>query len=273
MNLHGEIGARIFNRIVFNNRVARVLALRNQVDYEDSLYTFLKKVNQTSLKSLENQEYPYEKLVDELEITRDTSRNPLFDVMFVYTDAAPIEIQLSDLQLKEYSIEADTSQMDLILHVNVTKNGIHLSFQYATDLFYESTIEKFIKYFKSIVDQVHSDVSVGDIQILDKNETAQIKEFNRSKISLDQKDTIVELFEKQVFAFPNQKALVYNNSTLTYKELNERSNQLAAYLKDQGIKKGDLVGLLLNRSEDIVIGILGILKSGGRWLFCMHAFG
>lgn len=243
-----------------------VLALRNNIDYDDSLHTFLKRVNQNLMKSLENQDYPYEKLVDDLDITRDTSRNPLFDIMCVYTDVAPIEINFSDLELKEHSIKADTSQMDLILHVNVTENRIHLSFQYATDLFHESTIEKFTNYFKKIIHQVNSDISIGDIKILDKEEIALIKEFNKSEISFEKKENIVELFEKQMLKYSDQDALVYNNSTLSYKELNERSNQLAAYLKDQGVVKGDLVGLILNRSEDIVIGILGILKSGGAYL-------
>ncbi len=243
-----------------------VLALRNHIDQEDSLNTFLKRVNETSIKSLENQDYPYEKLVDDLDVSRDTSRNPLFDVMFVYSDVGLIEAKFSDLELKEYPLKADTSQMDLMLNVNILEEEMHLSFQYATDLFHKSTIEKFVKYFKNIIDQISSDVSISDIKILDNEETAIIKEFNKSKISFEVTNNIVEVFEKQVVDFPNQKALVYDNSVFSYKELNERSNQLAHYLKDQGVVKGDMIGLLLNRSEDIIIGILGILKSGAAYL-------
>jgi amino acid adenylation domain-containing protein len=244
-----------------------ILALRNQVDANDSLHSFLQRVHQTSMKSLENQDYPYEQLVNDLDVARDTSRNPLFDVMFVYTDAEALEMTLEDITIKELPIEGDTSQMDLMLHVNVTENeGINLNFQYATDLFYESTVEKFIKYFKNIVAQIDTNVSVGEIEVLDTNEIAQLKEFNQSKISFEVEENIIELFEKQVQQSPNEKALVYNGTTLTYQELNERSNQLAAYLKAQGVEKGDMVGLIVNRSEDIVIGILGILKSGGAYL-------
>ena len=244
-----------------------ILALRNQVAADDSLHTFLQRVHQTSMKSLENQDYPYEQLVNDLDVTRDTSRNPLFDVMFVYADAAAFELKLADVDIKELPIEGDTAQMDLMLHVNVTENdGINLNFQYATDLFYESTIEKFIKYFKNIVDQVDTDISVGAVEVLDTNEVAQLKEFNKSKISFEVEENSIELFEKQVAQSPNEKALVYKDVTLTYQELNERSNQLAAYLKTQGVEKGDMVGLIVNRSEDIVIGILGILKSGGAYL-------
>ncbi|AXG72409.1 gramicidin S synthase 2 [Kordia sp. SMS9] len=243
-----------------------VLALRNQIDDKDNLHTFLQRIHETSINSLENQEYPYEKLVDDLDITRDTSRNPLFDVMFVYKDATPIAMQAANLELKEYSLKADTSQMDLIFHVDTTENGINLSFQYATDLFQQSTIEKFAKYFKKIISQLRSNVALGDINILDAQETARIKEFSKPEISFEVEDTIITSFERQVQQFPNEKALVYNNASLTYKELNERSNQLAAYLTNQGVAKGDLVGLILNRSEDIVIGILGILKSGGAYL-------
>jgi amino acid adenylation domain-containing protein len=243
-----------------------VLALRNQIEDKDTLHTFLKRIHQTSINSLEHQDYPYEKLVEDLNNTRDTSRNPLFDVMFVYKDAMPITMKLSDLEFKEYALKADTSQMDLIFHVNTTATNIQLSFQYATDLFQQSTIEKFAKYFKKIISQIRSNVSLGDISILDEKEISLIKEFSKSEISIEVKDTIVASFEKQVQHFPDKMALMYNNSSLTYKELNGRSNQLAEYLREQGIAKGDLVGLMLNRSEDIIIGILGILKSGGAYL-------
>lgn len=243
-----------------------VLPLRNHIEHQDSLYTFLKRINQNSIKSLENQDYPYENLVDDLDIMRDTSRNPLFDIMFVYTDAEPLDIEFSDLKLKEYPIKGDTSQMDLILHVNVIKDQINLSFQYATDLFHQSTIKKFTEYFRTIIDQLHSDVSIGNITILSKEDVSQIQEFNTSEISFEVKEDIVEVFEKQALTFSSQNALVYRNSILTYDELNKRGNQLATYLKKQGVVKGDTVGLIVNRSEDIVIGILGILKSGGAYL-------
>lgn len=244
-----------------------ILAFRNQVHDSDSLYSFLKRVHQTSIKSLENQDYPYENLVNDLGIAGDISRNPLFDVMFVYTDTPSIDVKLADLEIKELPIQADTAQMDLMLHVNVTENdGIDLNFQYATDLFYESTIKRFINYFKNILGQVGTDLPISDIEVLDTIEADKIKKFNKSKISFEVKENIVELFEKQVRQSSNQNALVYNNSIISYNELNERSNQLAAYLNEQGVEKGDMVGLIVNRSEDIIIGILGILKSGAAYL-------
>ncbi len=243
-----------------------VLALRSEINDEGGIHEYLKMLNVTSLNSLENQDYPYEELVDDLGITRDTSRNPLFDIMFVYTDMSPVNQIFSDVSIEEYPFEADTSQMDLILHVNAAGNDIHLSFQYRTDLFRESTIEKFINYFTRIVDQIDSNVSIVDVDILDQNEKDQIKEFNSSEISFEVTESIVELFEKQVSQYPDQNALVYDDVIISYKELNDRSNQLAAYLKEQGVTTGDMVGLMVNRSEDIVIGILGILKSGGAYL-------
>lgn len=243
-----------------------VLPLRNYIDHKEKVHTFLERINQTTIKGLENQDYPYEKLVDDLDIMRDTSRNPLFDIMFVYTDLEPIEDEFSGLKMHEYPVKSNTSQMDLILHVNVVPKEICFSFQYATDLFHQSTIEKFIKYFKRIIDQVSSAVYIEDINILDKEEITQIKDFNKSKISFEVKESIIRLFENQALNFPNQNAVVYNNLVLSYDELNRRSNQLAAHLKQQGVMKGDIVGLILNRSEDIVIGILGILKSGAAYL-------
>jgi len=243
-----------------------VLALRNEVEDHGDLYGFLKEIHQSVLQGLEHQDYPYEKLINDLGIARDVNRNPLFDVMFVYRDEEPLNIKLSGLALKTLVLDSDTSQMDLILHVNAIENRINLGFQYAKDLFSQATIENFVKYFKQITDQVILNVPIDHISVLGTEDINQLKKFNNAEISFGIKENIVELFEKQAIMFPDRSAVFYDGLNLSYKELNERSNQLAAYLIGQGVVKGDIVGLLLDRSIDIITGILGILKSGGAYL-------
>lgn len=243
-----------------------VLAIRSHVEDNGNLYDFLKSVNQGVIWGLEHQDYPYEKLVTDLGIARDVNRNPLFDVMFVYREEEPLDFKLGDVAFKTHAIDPDTSQMDLILHVNAIENGMQLSFQYAKDLFHHSTIENFITYFKQITDQVISTTPIDAINILGVEETDLIKRFNNPEIAFEITENIVGMFEKQALAYPDRKAVVYDGLSLSYKELNEYSNQLAAYLIDQGVAKGDIVGLMLNRSADIIVGILGILKSGGAYL-------
>lgn len=243
-----------------------MLALRNEVKDHGNLYDFLKEVHQSVMLGLEHQDYPYEKLINDLGIARDFNRNSLFDVMFVYKDEEPVALKLQDLELKTYTLDSDTSQMDLILHINATENEIQLGFQYAKDLFHRATIENFVKYFKQLTDQVISNSPIADISIMGIEEINQLKRFNTAEISFELKENIVELFDKQVLMFPDRHAVVCNGLNLSYKELNEQSNQLAAYLVDQGVVKGDIIGLLLDRSADIIVGILGILKSGGAYL-------
>ncbi|MET4141219.1 amino acid adenylation domain-containing protein [Pedobacter sp. UYP1] len=243
-----------------------MLALRNDVEDHGNLYDFLKQVHQSVILGLEHQDYPYEKLINDLGIARDFNRNSLFDVMFVYKNEEPLELKLQDLELKTYVLDSNTSQMDLILHVNATENEIQLGFQYATDLFQRSTVENFVKYFKQITDQVILNIPIAAISLLGVDEINQLRRFNTSEISFEIKENIVESFEKQVLMFPDRYAVVYNGLNLSYKELNEQSNKLAAYLVNQGVVKGDIVGLLLDRSSDIIIGILGILKSGAAYL-------
>lgn len=243
-----------------------LLPIRSQIEPHDNAFDFLKKINQNVIQGLENQDYPFEKLVTDLGIIRNVNRNPLYDVMFVYREEEPLNITLQDVTFTTYELDTDTSQMDLILHVNATKNGMRLSFQYATDLFEQASIENFIQYFNRIVDQIILNTPIYKINIIDVVEQELIKKFNNSDSSFEINLNIVEIFEKQANEFPDRKAVVFDGVSLSYKELNERSNQLAASLIDKSINKGDIIGLLLNRNADIIIGILGILKSGGAYL-------
>jgi amino acid adenylation domain-containing protein len=243
-----------------------VLAIRSHIESHDNVFDFLKSLNQNVIQGLEHQDYPSEKLVTDLGIARDVNRNPLYDVMFVYREEEP----LNTTTFKTYELDPDTSQMDLILYVNATENGMQLSFRYSKDLFDQASIENFIQYFNQIVDQVILNTPINKINILSVAEQELITKFNNYSDSFEINANIVEIFEKQAYELPDRKAVVYDDVSLSYKELNECSNQLAAYLIDKGVSKGDIVGLLLNRNIDIIIGILGILKSGGAYLPIDH---
>lgn len=243
------------------------LPLRNTVKKEDSFLDFLSQINTHSLSSFEHQNYPYEELISDLSIARDTGRNPLFDVMFEYANFEQPEMVFSDLELLPYDYDYNISKFDLTLHANETDDGMYMDFQYATDLFNQETIENFVKYFKRIVNQVilNSDIKLNDIQLLSSDEFKTIENFSVSELSFEVSDDIVSLFENRVSEHPSRIAIEFQGSSLSYKELNERSNQVAAYLTAQKIKKGDIVGLVFNRSLDIIISILGVLKSGAAY--------
>jgi amino acid adenylation domain-containing protein len=243
-----------------------MLAIRSDVTPNKPLHDFLKQVNQSVILSLENQDYPYQKVVSDIGITREINRNPLFDVMFVYTDEEPVNFTCKDLMFEAMPIESDTSQVDLVMHVNATRSKMQMNFQYSGDLFKHETIESFVQYFKQVTDQVILNTPIKNINLLTAAESALVKQFNMPAISFDCNTSIIEMFDKQVQAFPDREAVVCNGVRISYKQLNEYSNQVAAYLISKGVGKGDVTALIVSRSVDIIVGILGILKSGAAYL-------
>ncbi len=244
------------------------LPLRNDIRDNDSFNKLLLRINENSLSSFEHQNYPYEELIDDLNIIRDTARNPLFDVMFEYANFEQPEPVFSGLELIPYPYEYNVSKFDLTLHANEKEDHIALDFQYSTDLFDRSTVENFVTYFIRIIDQVTSDedIRIDTIGLMETAELDELKKLNSSELSFEIDQDIVSLFESNVSRNPERTAVVFEGVELSYKELNEQSNQIANYLRQQKIEKGDIVGLILDRSIDMIAGILGVLKSGGAYL-------
>ena len=246
------------------------LALRNYPNGDLSFRSFLEGVKDSSLGGFSNQDYQYEDLVDSLDIVRDTSRNPLFDVMFSYQNFERSSLELSDLEVSSYDTGHSVSKFDLTLDIIEGEEGLFLNYVYDTDLFKEDTIGRFAVYFKHIVDQVISnpDIVLGDIVLLDKKEEqVLLADFNATSVAYPKDKTLIDLFESRVALHPDQIAVRYTGGSLTYKDLQVRSNQIASYLQEEfGVKKGDIVGLMMNRESDLIPLIFGIMKCGGVYL-------
>ena len=244
------------------------IPLRNNIEGKNSFRDLIIKINENSLSSFEHQDYPYEALINDLNLVRDMGRNPLFDVMFEYVNFEQTPPLFPGLELVPYGYEYNVSKFDLTLHANEREDHIAMDFQYSTDLFDRSTIENFVTYFMRIVDQVTSDASIhlDTIGLMGTEELDALKKFNVSEVSFEVEQDIVSLFESNVNKYPSRTAIAFGGLALSYKELHERSNQVAAYLIDQKIKKGHLVGLIFDRSLDMIIGLLGVLKSGAAYV-------
>ncbi|SHN37815.1 non-ribosomal peptide synthetase [Mucilaginibacter sp. OK098] len=245
------------------------LALRNHPKGGLSFREFLEEVKTSSLSGFENQLYPYEELVNELELPRDTGRNPLFDVMFTFQNFRQEELQIPGLQLKFRDADHGISKFDLTLTAVEAGEELELTFEYSTSLFEAGTIDRFISYFKRIVTEVTVDANkqLSQIDILSASERNRILyEFNATEVDYPKNKTIIDLFEAQVARTPDNVAVVYGTEQLTYKELNEKSNQLARYLLSFGIVTGSVVGLILDRSLEMMVGIMGVLKAGAGYL-------
>ncbi|HLP58100.1 MAG TPA: amino acid adenylation domain-containing protein, partial [Candidatus Deferrimicrobium sp.] len=260
------------------------LALRNYPSGFPTFREFLRDVKERLLLVFENQEYPFEELVDKLLLPRDIGRNPLFDVMIVLqnmnigstdlTEQANGSVQPAPGAANEYGNIAQTAQFDLSLTAMESSRGLFLYFEYCTRLFKKETIDRFIHYFKKIAARVvqNPDIKIKDIEIISTEEKKQIMlEFNQTAAAYPQDKTIQQLFAEQVERTPDSIALVGADprvcpNYLTYRQLNEQSGRLAGVLIEKGVLADHIVAIIIERSIEMITGILGILKSGGAYL-------
>ncbi|WP_434284402.1 amino acid adenylation domain-containing protein, partial [Clostridium botulinum] len=246
------------------------LALRNKPEANKKYIDFLKEVKENSLEAYENQSYQLEALVEKLDIRRDTSRNPLFDVMFNMIDTVTgRDIKLEDIILKVYNNGSKISKFDLTLNALESNKKLNFTIEYCSKLFKKETIESLSSHYVRILDSIVSnkEIKLCKIDLLSETERNQILyEFNDTKTDYPRDKTIQELFEAQVEKAPYNIAVVFEDKKLTYKELNEKSNQLARVLRDKGVKADTIVAIMLDRSVEMVISIMGILKAGGAYL-------
>ncbi|MBA4055916.1 MAG: non-ribosomal peptide synthetase, partial [Marivirga sp.] len=192
-----------------------------------------------------------------------------FDVMLVFQNFDQEELIIPGLRLKPYECEHNISKLDLTLTAIESNDTLHLNFEYSTELFTAQTIDRFIFYFQRIISAVTSnaDIKLSQIEILSETERHELLHvFNDTGVSYPSDKTLVDLFEDQVRKHPDQVAVFFNGECLSYKELDERSSQLARYLVWFGIVPGSVVGLLLDRSLEMMVSMIGVLKSGGGYL-------
>lgn len=245
------------------------LVLRNFPEPDKTFSTFLQEVGANVLKVFDNQDYQFEQLVDELNIKRDLSRNPIFDTMFVLQNMNIGSIKAEGLELSSYEYKRKMAQFDIQTIAVESKNGIDIEINYCTDLFKRETIERFGRHFTNILNFItgNTQARLNEIEILDNEEKSIIlNRFNDTAEEFSTGSVLQDAFENQAEKTPDNTALIFGGKTLSYKALNEKSNQLARVLRSKGVKPGDIVGIMAERSFEMLIGIIGILKAGGAYL-------
>ncbi|MBA4496585.1 condensation domain-containing protein, partial [Paenactinomyces guangxiensis] len=243
------------------------LAIRNYPIRHKTFVQFLASVKEQVLAAYEHTDYPLEELVEKLDVNRDLSRNPLFDTLFVMQNMDLFEPEIPGLTFRSYDLEWKTAKFDLTWTV-AEGETLELAVEYSTDLFKRSTIERMAQHFVHILEQVvdQRDIHLSDIELLTEPEKQQLlAEFNDTA-DYPREKTLHELFEEQVRKTSDHMAVVFGEERLTYRELNERANQLARALREKGIRRNEFVGLLVERSVEMIVGILGILKAGGAYV-------
>jgi amino acid adenylation domain-containing protein len=252
------------------------LALRNYPGGEKPFREFLREVRERTLAAFENQDYPFEDLVEKIAVHRDVSRNPLFDVMFALQNMDISELRIPGLELSPYEHEVVIAKFDMSWDCVESEEGLLFSVTYCTKLFKAETIERFINYFKKIVTSMLEDpqVKIADIEIISEEEKEQVlHRFNDSRVEYWYNKRVHELFEEQAARTPKKIALhgcmnawMHEGGHITYHELNKKSDQLAHVLKEKGVLTDSIIGIMVEPSIEMIIGILGILKAGGAYL-------
>lgn len=268
--ISGRQDADLQNQIGY---YGNTLAIRMQFKKENTFLELLEYTKKQILNAFEHQMFPFASLVKELNLKRDPSRNPLFDVQVIYAENEDRKknIGLEGLQVQAYELdeEAKTSRFDIVFAFYKKEESLVLNIQYNTDLFSEALISKISDYFSilmtSIVNNPNEEITKLDyIDEAGKNQILELSK--RSSFEFDEEQNILDLFHNQVNQNPDSVAVVYKNETLSYSELNERSNRLANYLLANNVKSEELIPICLDRSLEMIIGIIGVLKAGAVYV-------
>ncbi len=245
------------------------LVLRTNLSGTPSFREVLQRVRTTSLEAYEHQEVPFEKLVEELHTVRDLSRPPLFQVMFALQNMPVASEGLQMLTLSSVEAESNTAKFDITLSLQETAHELKGYMEYNTDLFDTTTIERMLGHFQNLLEGIADDPAkcIDSLPLLSSAEQQQLLLGWNDTRTVYPKDTCIhQLFEAQVERSRQTVSLIYENEQLTYHELNQRANQVAHYLQSLGVGPEVLVGLCVERSLEMIVGLLGILKAGGAYV-------
>ncbi|MEH2307104.1 amino acid adenylation domain-containing protein [Nostoc sp.] len=251
------------------------LALRTNLQGNPSFLELLERVKQVTLDAYDHQDLPFEKLVDELGLERSLSHHPLFQVAFGLQNETQEKLEIPGLTITSFKWENTTTLFDLSLMFRETPQGLVGEWEYATDLFDAKTIQRLTGYFavllQGIVDNPQQ--NINNLPLIAESERQQLQNWNQTKTDYPLNQTLVDLFEAQAAKNPNNLALVFESQSLTYQQLNQKANQLAHYLiQNYQIKPDTLIGICIERSLEMIIGVLGILKAGGAYVPIDHNY-
>ncbi|MEO4052783.1 amino acid adenylation domain-containing protein [Solibacillus sp. CAU 1738] len=269
------IGTPVTNRGngEFDNNIGmftNTIVLRNQLSNGMKFSEFLNDVKQNSLEAYVHMNYPFNLLVNKLNEKNKGDRDTLVDVMFIYENVDGRMFKMDDVEIKSYNnYQSKIAEFDLTLEILEENGEFNVNLNYKTGLLEEDSVTRWGQNYTTILEQIinNNSLSISDIQLLSNSEREKIiKDFNSTQVNYPKNKTIQQLFEEQVRVVPNDVAVVCKDVKLTYDELNKKANQVALFLRENGVKSDSVVGIYVDRSVQMIIGIMGILKSGGAYL-------
>ncbi len=244
------------------------LVLRSRFVDNPSFEKLLAQVRETTLGAYEHQDVPFEQVVEALQPQRSLAYSPLFQVMFVLQNAPMGEVKLPGATLSPLNRQSTISKFDLTLSITETDGELVGEWEYNSDLFDESTIERMAAHFQNLLSAIveNPKQDVSSFNLLTRTEEKLLKDWNNNQVDYPQDKCIHQLFEQQVEKNGNAVAVVFEQEQLTYQQLNQRANKLAHYLQSQGVGAETKVGICLERSSEMLIGLLAILKAGATYI-------
>jgi amino acid adenylation domain-containing protein len=245
------------------------LILRTGISGSQTFKDFLAQVRNTMYEAFEHKEVSFEKLVEELNPERNLASNPIFQVMFVIETNPARELKLPGLKIEPLPNDEGTAKCDVILFIADREDSLVPGVEYNTSLFDAATMDRLLEHYQVLVEGIiaNPDQRICDLPILTTAERHRLLvEWNKTETGYPRDKTISKLFEEQAAARPDAIAIVFGNRNYSYRELNERSNQLAHHLIKAGVRQNDLVGLCLERSFELIVCLLAILKAGAGYV-------
>jgi amino acid adenylation domain-containing protein len=245
------------------------LVLRTDLSGDPTFLELLCRIRETTLAAYTHQDLSFEKLVEELRPERSLSQSPLFQVMFSLEHAPTEGFRLGNLTVTPVDSQCQNVKFDLNLVVRDTAQGLRLLLNYSTELFDDTTIVRMIEHFQILLKSIAADPPqrIAALPMLSEAERHQLLvEWNGTKREYAEDKCVHEIFETQVEKTPDALAVVSEDGQLTYRELNRKANQLARYLRKRGVGRDFTVGICMNLSVDLIVGLLGTLKAGGAYV-------
>ena len=241
------------------------LPIRMDLSNNPTFRTFLGQVREVALAAYDHQDLPFEQLIEDLQLERDLNRAPLVQVMFVLQNTTLSALELPGLEVRPAAFGSRSADFDLTLFVADESEGLIGGIHYNPDLFDDTTMKRMVSHFEVLLTHIVSDpdTSVGQLSVLTEQERQQVLiDWNATQTPYPQDRSIHHLFETQVETTPDAVALVFDGAEMTYRTLNQRANQLAYHIGTLGVNPGDFIALGMDRSFEMIIGIMAILKAG-----------
>ena len=249
--------------------LVNTLVLRSDLSGNPTSRELLKRVREIALGAFMHPDVPFEKLIAELKLERSLSRNTMFQVMFALQNYPRHSLKLPGLTVEPVDIEKGTTKFDVTLSASEEQEGLALLFEYNADLFDNKTMERMLGHFENLLEWIvaNPELRISDLPLLSPTERHELLlGWNNTAADYSQSKCVHQLFEEQAARTPNAVAVVFEQQQLTYRELNNRANQLAHYLRKQGVAPDVPVGICIEPCLELVVGLLGIIKAGGVYL-------